>query len=274
MELSLDNDITITFREIKFDNFQCTMGTIKGFREVNEDFYYTDKIDDKNIYILCDGHGGTLLSHSVPNEIFKKLYFIENIDSENLADIYHTIDKYYYNQIYKKNMIREGTTVSMVIIDKTRCILANLGDSNIMLVKDNGYTLCDVHRPNNKNEIVRILDNGYKIIKTKSHFRIDGKLSLSRSIGDYSYKIRKNKFDGKKSVVINTPDCQETTSDFDIIIMASDGLWDYVEIDDVYSYINHNKKTNGKILIEYLIKKAVMAGSIDNISCIIIQNCV
>lgn len=56
-------------------------------------------------------------------------------------------------------------------------------------------------------------------------FRVNGRLAVSRAIGDY----------GLEDVVIGDPDiiCLQLTGNEDFLLMACDGLWDYVEEDDV-----------------------------------------
>lgn len=70
-------------------------------------------------------------------------------------------------------------------------------------------------------------------------FRVNGRLAVSRAIGDY----------GLKDVVIGEPDitCLALNGNEDFLILACDGLWDYVGEDEVatnvYSVL---QKNNGK----------------------------
>lgn len=67
--------------------------------------------------------------------------------------------------------------------------------------------------------------------------RVNGQLLVSRAIGDY----------GLKDVVIAVPDTQtiSVTDDDDFLVMACDGIWDYVnEIDvanKVYELLENNE---------------------------------
>lgn len=68
---------------------------------------------------------------------------------------------------------------------------------------------------------------------------MNGRLAVSRAIGDY----------GLKDVVIGEPDisCLQLNGNEDFLILACDGLWDYVGEDEaatkVYSAL---EKFNGK----------------------------
>lgn len=71
-------------------------------------------------------------------------------------------------------------------------------------------------------------------------YRVNGRLAVSRAIGDY----------GLKDVVIGEPDIAGITLNGkeDFLIMACDGLWDYADEDEVatrvYSALEQN---NGKL---------------------------
>lgn len=67
----------------------------------------------------------------------------------------------------------------------TEIYCANTGDSRAILVRGTSvYDLSDDHKPDNEDELIRIEAAG----KDVSDGRVDGKLSLSRAIGDLSYK--------------------------------------------------------------------------------------
>lgn len=73
-------------------------------------------------------------------------------------------------------------------------------------------------------------------------YRVNGRLAVSRAIGDY----------GLKDVVISEPDivCIQLNGNEDFLLMACDGLWDYVLEDEValmvYNMLEKNKgKSNG-----------------------------
>lgn len=68
-------------------------------------------------------------------------------------------------------------------------------------------------------------------------YRVNGRLAVSRAIGDF----------GLKDVVIGEPDivCLPLNGNEDFLLLACDGLWDYVEEDDlavmVYNMLEKNK---------------------------------
>lgn len=75
----------------------------------------------------------------------------------------------------------------MLLITENEIICANVGDSRAVLTQDlTTYDLSDDHKPDNEDEKVRITDAGGSV----QDGRVNGKLSLSRAIGDLSYKKR------------------------------------------------------------------------------------
>jgi serine/threonine protein phosphatase PrpC len=257
-----------------FKNYNIVSGSFIGSRVQNNDIIKVDTINNKNIVVLCDGHGGNYLSKKVSNKIIEK--FLDNYDfdnKKNIDNLYLETDNYFYKNYYLNNSHREGTTCLVIIIDNGIKII-NLGDSNYLLAKNNNYNTGNIHRPNTKDEISRIIQNKDKIIKINKDFRINGRLSLSRSFGDYTYKLVDNNYNGIDSTVSVIPDIYKYSKPFKFIIAGSDGFWDYVKVNDIFLYVKiniRNKKINQ--IIKYLIKNAIDNGSKDNISVIIIKYC-
>jgi len=270
--LILDN---ISFKSYKLNNLKVTTGTILGNRNFNNDIIKIDNIEDSYIFLLADGHGGNYISKMVCNKIlynyYKKFKF-KNFKS--VKKLYKIIDKNLYTDYYCKNLRREGSTLTTIIIEKDNIIAINLGDSNYIIRYNTKYIYGDIHRLNNKQEINRVMNNKHKIIKMGKNFRIDGKLEISRSFGDFNYKLINNKYNGINSSVSCIPSHKVMENSFNYILISSDGLWDYVDKGAVLSIVDKiiDILVPSKI-IEKLIKLAISKGSNDNISIILIKNC-
>lgn len=77
-----------------------------------------------------------------------------------------------------------------------------------------------------QSERSRIEESGGCVLEFPSGcFRVNGRLAVSRAIGDY----------GLKDVVISEPDivCLKLNGNEDFLLMACDGLWDFVDEDEV-----------------------------------------
>lgn len=77
----------------------------------------------------------------------------------------------------------------------------------------------------------------------------------------------------KGDMVVATPDIFQVplTSDVEFIILASDGLWDYMKSSDVVSYVRDQLRKHGNVQLacESLAQVALDRRSQDNISIII-----
>lgn len=99
-----------------------------------------------------------------------------------------------------------------------------------------------------QSERKRIEASGGWVMTLGGCVRVNGRLAVSRAIGDY----------GLKDVVIGDPDivCIPFNGKEDFLIMASDGLWDFVEEDElaivVYEML---EKTEGELLINIVMIK-------------------
>lgn len=87
-------------------------------------------------------------------------------------------------------MARCGTTATVTLLrDGTELAVASVGDSRALLCR-NGETLCltDDHHPSRKDEVERIKSHGGWIDKNFSIPRVNGRLAMTRSLGDFDVK--------------------------------------------------------------------------------------
>lgn len=257
-----------------YNNLEISSGTYLGMRNENQDNIVIENINNKTIFILCDGHGGNYMSKRICNMILSK--FLEGFEcsDQSIHTIFKEIDEYFYKKYYLKNSKREGSTCSILIFDDKKIFGVNLGDSNYLINRYDDILLGEIHRPNNRIEISRILESGHKIIKTGKDFRIDGRLSLSRSFGDYSYKIINKKYNPTNGAVSVIPYFSSYNKDFDFAILGSDGFWDYINTKKMIIFVKlaiRNKSCDD--IIGDLIKMAINGGSKDNITVILVKYC-
>ena len=182
----------------------------------------------------------------------------------------------------------------------SRCYIANVGDSRIIMSGNNGekvYALSKDHRPDDEKEYARILDAGGNIYKTESIIIKDkfggtttitgplrvapGKLSVSRTIGDIEAKNQK--FGGNSNVIISTPEIKyfDISSSNDFIVIGCDGVFEKMKnkeiIESLWKYIHSNISSipdihhfNG-LLVEILINECLLKKSTDNLTAIVIS---
>ena len=252
----------------KIDTSNLGKGTIKnlayqsqagkgedGFTKINQDSYLVIpneyKLNDFNIFAVMDGHG--LNGHLVSQFCTKYFtsYFAKHKKLNQLTDeesVYNALKKNNYEVIKKafhkaeKEISKSdidanfsGTTCVMTFQLGTKLITANVGDSRGIIVKgDKVMPLSIDQKPNNENEMKRILKNGGEVSQYEEDgiksgpFRVWKKgemypgIAMSRSIGDLL---------ASTLGVIPEPEFIEMEVDKDtkFIILASDGVWEFLD---------------------------------------------
>ena len=255
---SYEKDITIITKDkqsvkkhIKIN--ECTKAGCSGpgIVKTNQDAYFVKENFLKNsdyFFIgVCDGHGEQ--GHIVSNYVINKLpNYIPDLSNESITEAFKKINKEIYaNSKMDSNM--SGTTVVSIILTPNNLICVNLGDSRASLFRyENGLYYCRNlsrdHKPCEPDESKRILFNGGRVKKCydEEHKRFIGPdrvwmknkeepgLAMTRSLGD---KIAHN--------IGVTDEPEFKTFPFDgtekFIILASDGLWEYVNGDQCINIV-------------------------------------
>ena len=263
-----------------------------GHMKINQDSYLilegVNGLKDFNIFGVFDGHGpeGHLISQFITRYI--QLEFKRNKQIEKIKDINTIYDKIKSNNfrmlkdifINADNILRDqeiesrnsGTTCVIVIHLGEHIICANAGDSRAILIYDknenNNYKVFPLSvdsKPELKVEKDRIYKMGGIVEKIKNQYgqeigpyRVWNKnkeypgLAMSRSIGDFS---------GKNLGIIPDPQIIETNTGINInyIVICSDGVWEFLNNDDVMKIGNKFYKENNprgfcKEVVDYSTK--------------------
>ena len=228
-----------------------------GFTKVNQDSFLVLQnqynMKDFNIFSVMDGHGvnGHLVSRFVTKfftSFFKnnkKMNSNKNEDEvyyrlkKNDSDILTRAFRHAERDIEKNSDIDanfSGTTCVMVLQVGEKILCANVGDSRAIMVKENNkiIPLSIDQKPDDPEEAKRIVENGGEI----SQFEEDGEksgpfrvwkkgeeypgIAMSRSIGD---------FIATTLGVVPVPKFLDEKIDNDtkFIVVASDGVWEFLE---------------------------------------------
>ena len=291
---------------IKGYAYNSSMGNI---RDYNEDTITATKItinnetnNENNFYFfgVYDGHGGSGCSLYLKNNLHK---FIKNFSKEAINEAINiSEEKFLKNEaLDEKGEIKDqsGSCGIMAMIQKNKCIIANVGDSRLVIYKKNSvFFSTEDHKPGSNIEKERITKAGGKIYQTPSLFplyqngkEIDipwrvlpGRLSVSRTFGDVEAK--NEKFGGNKNVVVAMPDITEIdlNEEFNLIILGCDGIFDVLSNEEILECIKIvlkekkineiNENVNISELCgdfaEMIIKSSLAKDSFDNVSCIVI----
>jgi len=226
-----------------------------GTRKINQDsfIFHTNygKKSDRYLLGVCDGHGmnGHFVSGFVKETLPMYLLADPNFDSDLGQAFVNS-----FELCQQKLLVADfdckfsGTTSVVLMIDGKRIITANAGDSRGILgcynSKGWGYKLLsNDHKPDTPQEAQRILRSGGRIEPFKDY---DGSfvgpsrvwlssqdipgLAMSRSLGDFV----------AASVGVSCiPEIKEFTiaPEDRFMIVASDGVWEFIESIDVVKII-------------------------------------
>ena len=275
---------------------------IGNIREYNEDAITVTKIyfnNDKDNYCyyfgIFDGHGGKGCSNYIKENLHKNIKEFTTIGIKIGIDL--TEERFKINEaIDEKGEIKDssGSCGIILLIKDKKCIIANIGDSRLVIFKNKSIEFVTMdHKPNSIIEKARIEIAGGKIYKTPSLNEKDieipwrvlpGKLSVSRTFGDILAKDEK--YGGNKTVIIALPDITEIELDdnYNFIVIGCDGIFDVLKNEELLDCINiviKERKIKEKInndeihelcgdFASMIIKSALAKGSFDNLSCIVI----
>ncbi|XP_043704702.1 protein phosphatase 2C 53-like [Telopea speciosissima] len=175
-----------------------------------------------------------------------------------------------------------GSTAVVAVICSSHIIVANCGDSRVVLCRGKEpMPLSLDHKPNREDELARIEADGGKVIQWNG-YRVFGVLAMSRSIGDRYLK----------PWIIPQPEVKlvPRAKEDECLILASDGLWDVMTNEEVCEVARRRillwHKRNGvtppterqngvdpaaQAAAEYLTKLAHHKGSKDNITVVVVD---
>lgn len=146
------------------------------------------------------------------------------------------------NNLVAKDM---GTTTNVLLIKNNYLYLANVGDSlSVMFKNGKAIPLNQEHKTTLISESDRIIKSGSRILNN----RVEGRLNLTRAIGDLVFKSNSSlKF--YEQAVIAYPEITKIklTSDIEFIVMGCDGVWDCVEPQTLCEHILQKLKENVSI---------------------------
>lgn len=197
---------------------------------------------------VLDGHGevghhvSQYFRDRLPKMLFSHPKFPSNCGAA-MSECIVTIEKAMLSD-RTINSRFSGSTCVLATILGNQLTCANIGDSRVILGRRNTTdgTICPVevsrdHKPDCPDEKARIEAKGGRVFAITYEDGIDGPprvwlsnmdvpgLAMSRSLGDTV---------GHDAGIISTPEITNVllTSEHDCLIMASDGLWEFIENDE------------------------------------------
>lgn len=254
---------------------------MQGWRVEMEDAHAAEALNDDHCLVaVFDGHGGQYAAIFSAENIASKLKSMEDWhrymeDQSNIELLGEAFRKTYValdEELREKDEVeRSGCTAISAIITPTHIVVANAGDSRCVLGTNNETKpLSQDHKPYLDSEKRRIENAGGKV----SWKRVDGDLAVSRALGDFYYKNRRD-LPPEDQKVTACPEIQvhQRTPEDELLFLACDGVWDVMsneEAIDTSRAILMEGETDIRLVVEEIIDICLDKGSRDNISgCIV-----
>lgn len=277
-------------KDLKNNYMNISYSSKTGIHKLRPKLYNQDSIlvlSESNQHILgvFDGHGqeGHLISSFIQqnltnlfseilqlSKIKDPISFFSNLFTEYIKNLSINLKNSPLNSVYS------GSTFLSVFIHNDICICTNLGDSKAVLITFDriwhSRQLNQLHKPSEKSEKHRILQSGGIIGQALNEqgnpagpLRVMTKstkgpgLTLTRALGDSLFKD------------FGVCDMPELTS-FKLrshdkcIIIASDGLWDYIDESLALDIVKKNwSSSDPGLIVEELMKNAYEKAGTENV---------
>ena len=278
------------------------IGIEKLFFNSNKNGNNTYDINNKNcchFFAIYDGHGGKGCSSFLKNNLYKNITEFSSIGIKIAIDLAEVKFNTKIALNEKGKLVdQSGSCGIMLMIQGKKCIIANIGDSRLVIFRNKKISFKTTdHKPNSIIEKARIELSGGKLYKAQtllpiyqngmrinSPWRVlPGRLSVSRTFGDVQAKDEN--FGGNKTAIIALPDINEIELDdeYNFIVVGSDGIFDVLKNEELLEcieiVIKEKKITDFKNVDMHqlcgdfaamIIKSALAKDSFDNVSCIVI----
>eukprot|EP00760_Papus_ankaliazontas_P017479 PhM_4_TR1727/c1_g1_i1/m.30574/K04461/PPM1B, PP2CB; protein phosphatase 1B len=279
----LPKPVTTKVLERKGNKFYAVGGcSMNGFRENMEDahcvhFDANNGPQNWGMFGIFDGHVNEKCSEYVGRELPLAVQEHGKIPMQD-ADLQKIVLK--VDKKFGDLQSEGGSTGTFVIAhmegDKYKLQIGNVGDSRVLVSRRGECeTLTSDHKPDLPTERRRIEECGGIV----ENGRVDGSLAVSRAFGDMDYKRTAPTSDQLKQKVIALPDVTHseiTVGADDFIILCCDGVYEgeFTNAQIVEFAAAELKKNDDLAAVCSLVcDEAMLRGSKDNISCMIVKCC-
>lgn len=216
----------------------------------------------EDFFGVFDGHGGREAAVYAAKNLFLKIGRNFSLNaSEPLKSITSAFEE--TNAWMMQQRMNSGSTAAVSFAVGSTLYTANVGDTRVVLGwKDRkAVRLSFDHKPSVTTEKERIERLGGEVTKKYGVARVNGVLGVSRAFGDC-------KLVPYVSAVPHV-NILELTDETMFLIIACDGLWDEFTDQEAVNLV-FDKSATVQNMGEYLSNMAIMRGSQDNVSVVVV----
>ena len=227
-------------------------------RNLNEDSFFAEVLRDIHLAIVCDGVGGAN-GGEVASATAVKI-FIETFNelmqlSVNYKDILYTAVARAHDEIYslaKESQTLNGmaTTIVACVFDKDKFYIVNVGDSRLYLIDEMSSGIRQLTKDH--SYVQNLIENGTLTKKQAEAHPSKNIITSALGLDDF--------------VDVAFYEEKYTSG---IILLCSDGLYNYVDESDIQKYVSQYDDVNH--CLNELIAKANENGGGDNITVVIMK---
>ncbi|XP_047146953.1 probable protein phosphatase 2C 25 [Vigna umbellata] len=244
----------------------------RGRREYMEDRYTAgNNLRGENklaFFGIFDGHGGAKAAEYAANNLEKNI--LDEVIMRDEDDAEEAVKRGYLNtdSDFLKEELHGGSCCVTALIRNGNLVVSNAGDCRAVISRGGvAEALTSDHRPSREDERDRIESLGGYVDLCRGIWRIQGSLAVSRGIGDRHLK----------QWVTAEPETKvlRIEPEHDLLILASDGLWDKVSnqeaVDIARSFLVGSNKSQPLLACKKLVDLSVSRGSMDDTSVMLIK---
>ncbi|XP_052188560.1 probable protein phosphatase 2C 74 [Diospyros lotus] len=258
-------------KEFEVEEREYCLASRKGRRDVMEDSnsILLNVLGDPKqaFFAVIDGHGGRAAADHAGEHLGKNI--IKELDQlvagAGEYEIKAAIHEGYLatDKEFLRQGVNGGACAAGVLVRDGRVYAANVGDCRVVVGRNGvAYGLTMDHRLSREDERSRIESSGGYVFCKNGVWRVNGSLAVSRAIGDRYLK----------EWVIAKPEIQmlSLTADCQLLILASDGLWEKVNEQEAVDAVLDNGK-NSVESCKKLVEMSRSRGNTDDITVMVVD---
>lgn len=265
-------------------HLQVGVQSVQGARKTMEDEHQiiNDRKDGKvSFFGVYDGHAGRKAAEFLKDRLHTSLYNNETLLTDPecaLRDAIMEAEAAFLARA-KEEKLDDGSTLAVVLITGNEMVTANVGDSEIVLCRnDQPLVLSTAHNMmKNVAEEQRVKEAGGVVFRSRlGHPYINPQLisiAVTRSIGDITFKDS-DFTAGRPSGLIAMPDTRRITltTEDDFFLIGCDGLWDVMTYEEAILFVKTRLQqgVSPQRLSESIVKEALKRGSKDNVTVLVV----